>query len=351
MFNDKVSNQEGGDNSSNFQGQTVNVQYGLSYRDVKEIALDVFTSNFLLLKNEAADLAKQRAEEITESFLEKLIEKAPEAIQEFNQPALQDALFTAQKEFAKSGDKELGDLLVDILVDRANAPIRNMVQIVLDESLKIAPKLTIEQIDTVTLNFLLTRTVHNRLRNLQEFNQYLLKSIVPFIENSTKENSSFNFIEYLGCGYIRAGGYGEIEDILLRRYKAFFQKGFSKEEFNNEVGIIEEYSSFLIPCFHDTSKFQLNEMNDQTLQNRIAEKVLNDDQKHKLMSIWNKYSMSKSEIKDYLLTINKSIIKLFDLWQDSSCKKLELTSVGIAVAHANYRRRTGETLDLSEWIK
>lgn len=351
MFNDKVSKQEGGDNSSNFQGQTVNVQYGLSYKDVKEIALDVFTSNFVQLKNEAADLAKQRAEEITESFLEKLSEKAPAAIQEFNQPALQDALFTAQKEFAKSGDKELGDLLVDILVDRANAPIRNMLQIVLDESLKIAPKLTIEQIDTITLNFLIIRTLRNGLRDLQEFNQYLLEAIVPFIENSTTENSSYNFIEYLGCGYVRAGNYGKIEEILLRQYKAMFQKGFSKEEFNTEVGIIEEYNSFIIPCLHDASKFQLNEINDQSLQNRMTERSLNDEQKNKLISIWNKYTMSHSEAKDYLLTVDKGILKLFDLWENSNFKHLELTSVGIAVAHANYRRKTGDTIDLSIWIK
>ncbi|WP_262250451.1 LPO_1073/Vpar_1526 family protein [Parapedobacter soli] len=159
MLNDKIQKQEGGDSSTNLQGHVVNVYQGISYADAKEIALDVFSSNFIQLKNEAAEIAKQRAEEITEALLEKLIERAPDAIEEFKQPGMQDSLFTAQKEYAKSGDKELGDLLVDILVDRANSPERNMMQIILDEALKIAPKLTIEQLDTLTLSFILIRTV------------------------------------------------------------------------------------------------------------------------------------------------------------------------------------------------
>lgn len=351
MFNDKVQNQEGGENSSNFQGQTVNVQYGISYRDAKEIALDVFKSNFIQLKNEAAEIAKQRAEEITENFLGKLNEKAPEAIQEFNQPGLQDALFTAQKEFAKSGDKELGDLLVDILVDRANSPVRNMVQIVLDEALKTAPRLTVQQMDTITLNFLLTQTVNPGLVNLDQFKQYLLEDILPFVENTTKERSSYNYIEYLGCGHIRAGNYGQLENNLLKRYKAMFQKGFSKDEFGAEAGPFEEYNSFIIPCFHDPTKFQLNRLDDSGLENAMTEKNLNDEQKTKLRAIWNKFSMQQQEIKEFLIKIDAKMETVFDVWQNSQFNAMELTSVGIAVAHANYRRKTGKTLDLTKWIK
>lgn len=351
MFNDKVQNQEGGENSSNFQGQTVNVLYGISYRDAKEIALDVFKSNFIQLKNEAAEIAKQRAEEITENFLEKLNEKAPEAIQEFNQPGLQDALFTAQKEFAKSGDKELGDLLVDILVDRANSPVRNMVQIVLDEALKTAPRLTVQQMDTITLNFLLTQTVNTGIVNLDKFIRHMFEDIFPFVENTTKESSSYNYIEYLGCGHVRAGNYGQLENNLLKKYKAMFQKGFSKEEFEVEVGVFEEYNSFIIQCFHDTAKFQLNRIDDAGLEGALTEHNLNEEQKVKLRAIWNKYTMQQNEVRDYLMTIDEKVEKIFDVWQNSMFNKMELTSVGVAVAHANYRRKTGKTLDLTNWIK
>ena len=61
--------------------------------------------------------------------------------------------------------------------------------------------------------------------------------------------------------------------------------------------------------------------------------------------------MNIDEVNAYLLSVDLRMTKIFEVWSSSSFKKMELTSVGIAVAHANYRRKTGITLDLSEWIK
>jgi hypothetical protein len=350
MFNDKVQKQEGGENSSNFQGQTVNVYSGITYKDAKEIALNVFMSNFLVLKNEAAEIAKSRAEEITENFLEKLNAKNPESFNEFKEPALQDALFVAQKEFAKSGDKDLGELLVDILVDRASNPIRNMMQIVLDESLRIAPKLTIEQLDTITLIFLLIRTKALNLRSLDEFNKRVIEDAMLFIDNLVNENSSYAYIEYLGCGYVRAGDYGDLKNNFLREYKAMFQKGFTKDEFESDVDSIEKFGNFLIPCFHNKEKFQINHIDDTDLELGLSRAGIGEDIKAKLKLINNKYVMTLDEIGSYLLSVDSRMSKVFEAWT-GSFHKMELTSVGIAIAHANYRRKTGVTLDLSIWVK
>ncbi len=351
MINDKNLKQEGGERSTNLQGGVVNVYQGLSYADVREIALDIFKSNFLHLKNEAAEIAAQRAEEITETILSKLNEKAPETLNEFKQPAMQDALFNAQKEFAKSGDKDLGDLLVDIILDRANTPERNMLQIVLDESLKIAPRLTVEQFDTITLSFLLTRTKILNIKNVQDFRDRVNEMICPFIENLTSERSHYNYIEYLGCGYIRAGEWGEIENNFRERYKAIFSKGFTKDEFEQQVGSIDQFSQLIIPCLNDPSKFQLNTMDIETFDGNAAELMISSEDQQKLKNLWNNTTMNNQEVKDFLVGINPLISKLFEVWQTTSIKNLELTSVGIAIAHANYRRRTGKTLDLSIWIK
>lgn len=351
MFSDKVQQQEGGENSSNFQGQVVNVYNGITYKDAREIAIDIFKANFIQLKNEAAEIAKQRAEEITEIFLEKLNEKSPEAILEFQQPALQDALFTAQKEYAKSGDKDLGDLLVDILVDRANTPTRNMMQVVLDEALRTAPKMTIEQLDTITLLFQLTHTRRLTINNLATFKDYFIKYLVPFTDNLTSERSSYNYIEYLGCGHIRAGDYGQLENNLSKTYKAIFQKGFTKEEFEAEVGLLQNYGSLLIPCFHHPEKMQINRMDDTGLEEALNGANFDEEAKGKLRTIFTKYTMNNTEIKEFLISLDPRLEKIFNTWYNSMFKKMELTSVGVAIAHANYRRKIGETMDLSIWIK
>jgi hypothetical protein len=72
MIKDKVQKQESGDDSTNLQAQSIVVNQGISYSDAKDIALDVYKSNFLQLSQDAAQVARERAEEITDNFLDKL---------------------------------------------------------------------------------------------------------------------------------------------------------------------------------------------------------------------------------------------------------------------------------------
>lgn len=353
MINDKNKKQKGGDGSSNIQAENVNVyNTGITYSDAKEIALDVFKTNFIQLKNEAAQIATERAEEITENILKTLNDKHPESLKEFEQPAMQDALFTAQKEYAKSGNKDLGDLLVDIIVDRANVSKRNMLQIVLDESLTIASKLTVEQLDTLTLNFLLTRTRQMGIRNYIDFQNYLNTNIFPFVDNLITDKEHYNYLEYLRCGHIRTGNYGQLENNLRKTYKGFFSKGFTNEEFDKEFEENKPNTlDLIIPCFHDNTKLQIGVLDDEILDQQMTERGFEDEQKKKLKAFFNKTTLTQNEIKEKLVAFNPKMQKVFDVWKNSYFNKFELSHVGIAIAHANYRRRTGETMNLSIWIK
>lgn len=350
-MNDKNKKQEGGDGSSNIQAESVNVYNGITYKDAKEIALDVFNANFIRLKSEASQIAAERAEEITEQILKELNEKSPESLEEFKKPALQDALYQTQKEYAKSGDKELGDLLVDILMDRVKTEKRNMLQLVLDESLIIAPKLTVEHFDVLTLNFLLAQTVNRNIVSLETFTKYINKSILPFCDNLTTERTTINHLEYLGCGHIRVGDYGKLEDNFKRKYKAIFSKGFTKEEFEQQVGSFDDYGKFTIPCLHDNDKLQISTIDENVLIQEMEKQEIEVSIQNKLKVLFNKSTMNNQEIKDYLISIEPKMELIFSIWNDTVFKKLELSSVGVAIAHANYRRKTGLTMDLSIWIR
>jgi hypothetical protein len=61
--------------------------------------------------------------------------------------------------------------------------------------------------------------------------------------------------------------------------------------------------------------------------------------------------MNPNEVKDYIVGARPGLQKLFDAWENSQLSKMTLTTVGIAVAHANFRRRTGQQLDLDIWVK
>lgn len=160
MMGDRQS-QKSGDSSTNYQAQRDIVVYGPSVTEVREIAMDVFKANFYELSEKAYKDVFVRAGAFADAFLTKAMEDGQEKIPEAENPDFQYALFSAQREYARVGDEDLGELLVQLLVDRSKIEDRTLIQIVLNQSLAVAPMLTPEQLDALTLIFLINHTINN----------------------------------------------------------------------------------------------------------------------------------------------------------------------------------------------
>src|SRR5713226_5988119 len=104
--------QNAGDNSTNVQAASITIHQGVTVSEARELALDVFRANFFELAGEAKEIARVRAEEITEDFLGRLQTEHVEGLQRSQEPDFQHALFTVQKEYARVGERDLGALLV-----------------------------------------------------------------------------------------------------------------------------------------------------------------------------------------------------------------------------------------------
>jgi hypothetical protein len=345
--------QHGGDYSTNVQaGNDVNLQqnnYGLSYSEVKEVALDVFEMNFSKLSLAAQEVAKERAEEITNAFLNQLQEKAPEALDTMKEPDMQYALLMAQKEYARTGDKNLSEVLVDILVERSKIQERSLMQVVLNESLEVVPKLTNGQLNILSLIFVLKYTVNYTVLSFDSFNSYLKTMITPFMDGLTKRHSHFQHLEYTGCGAI---GMGQINfaSVFTKRYPGLFSKGFSLEQVNSAFGEDAQARNLLISCMHDSSLFQFDAITEEVLKEKVTSLSLSEDQIARIKSLHTSNLMSNEEAGNFLVGLCPEINALMDIWSDSSMKNMTLTSVGVALAHANIRRKTNQDLDLSIWI-
>jgi hypothetical protein len=350
MINDDIQKQESGDSSTNLQGRNITINQGISYSDAKEIALDVYKANFLQLSQQAADQARARAEELTDDFLAKLKKENEMAVAEMSTPGMQLALYEAQKQYAKIGDKNLEELLVDILVERASTPERNIYQIVLDESLTVASKLTTEQMDALTINFLLSKTM-KQLINLDAVSEYINLEILPFLSELSDTSSCYEHLEYAGCGsFMQVSRIKPIESLFLRNYPGLFSKGFNQERFEHEIGNLDEYTELVIKCLHYPNLYQFNVIDTEVLNLMSTKLNISEGVNDKMISLFNSTLMSDNEIKEYLIKTEPGLQPLFDLWEKSSISKFSLTTVGIAIAQANFRRRTGIKLDLSIWV-
>ncbi len=265
---------------------------------------------------------------------------------------MQAALFEAQKQYAKTGDKDLEGLLLDILVERASTPERSINQIVLDESLSVASKLTTEQMDALTVNYLLSKTINHGITSLERLDNYFEVEIIPFLSSLTKTSSCYEHLEYAGCGSImEASTINNVEILFKHRYPGLFSGGFDEKKFTTEIGQINEYAQFITRCLHDPDKFQFSSLNDTVLSARLDEQKIDKDIQEKIVSLFHSTELSEQEIKEYIIKIRPEMQTLFDLWENTKISKFMLTTVGIAIAQANFRRRTGKKLDLSIWIK
>jgi hypothetical protein len=326
-----------------------NVTIGLTYAEARNVALDVFRANFYELAGVAKEIATARAEEITEAFLSKLQQENPNGFKKSDDPDFQYALFTVQKEYARNGDKELGNLLVDLLVDRSKQEQRDILQIVLNESLNTAPKLTESQLAALSIIFLFRYTQFNGIENHQMFAELLDKHVTPFASKLVKNIACYQHLEFSGSGSI---GLGErsLESILGMTYQGQFLKGFEEKEITDRGISIGLDQRFFLQCLNESSKLQVNANSKEILSQCLEEfKILAEDSAQ-IHALFDLGKMNDSEIKDKCIEIRPYMSDLFKIWSESAMKNFTLTSVGIAIGHANIKRLVGEFSNLSIWI-
>lgn len=323
---------------------------GISAADARAIALDVAKVTFYELTGLARETMSRRVEEITDNVISKLERDYPEGLKKAVDPDFQYALLTVQKQYGRTGDKDLGDLLVDLLVDRSKQDQRNILQIVLNESLEVAPKLTIGQLATLSLIFLFRYTQNNAVVSDEMFGDYFDRHVRPLVGDMVKNQASFQHLEFTGCGsqnFVDAS----LGDMLGTHYPGFFSNGF-------DMNVVEEMglgvvlrTNFLIVCLNDKNKFQVRALNDNTMKELLEKNNVSPEDREKLDRLYKLYRMNKEEVRAKCVSLRPYMAEVFSLWDESNAKSFTLTSVGIAIAHANIKRIVNqEFADLSIWI-
>jgi hypothetical protein len=322
---------------------------GLSYGEVRDVALDVFRANFYQLAGVAAETAAARAQEVTEDFLSKLEKENPSGIGKANDPDFQYSLLTVQREYARCGDKELEALLVDLLVDRSKQDGRNILQIVLNESLTTAPKLTGSQLAALAIIFLLRYTQNFGVGNHASFGAYLDKHVSPFIAASASSDASYQHMEFTGCGSIGMLT-ASLESVLGQVYQGLFQNGFDASEISSRNISLGHDTRFFIPCFNDPTKLQVRANSKEILTKNFDAFGVAEADRAQVVQLFDATKMSDAQIRDKCVQIRPYMAELFERWTKSPMKQFTLTSVGMAIGHANIKRLVGEFSDLSIWI-
>ena len=347
----KDQNQEVGNNATAIQaaGNITIVNNGITVAEARSIALDVAKATFYELSDAAKNIASSRIEDITDQVINKLEKDFPEGLQKAKDPDFQYALFTVQKEYARNGDIDLGDLLVDLLVDRSKRDQRDILQIVLNESLSTAPKLTDSHLAALAVMFLFKYTQNNRVLSHLALGEYLDLHLLPFIPKLSKNNAGYQHLEFTGCGSVQIGG-GTLESILGHSYQGLFFNGFDQSEVDNRNLNKELQTQFIMQCLNDASKLQINTKDKETLERNLEHHKISADDRTKILQLFDLGKMNEKEINTKVIAIRPYMAEVFAIWNDSPMQLFTLTSVGMAIGHANIKRLIGEFASLSIWI-
>lgn len=346
-----IHKQNGGDNSQNIQVNG-NLTCGITYSEARQIALDVFNANCQTMMREAARISEIRANEIVDEFIKRLFEEHPELSYRLQEPSIQYSTFSVIKNYVKTGDVELKERLLKILMHRMEAKDRSMEQIVLDESIEILPKLTQDLINILSLVFSAIYVRHD-IKNLDTFNDFINNKLMVFYPDRTSD-AIYTHLQYTGCCTLLSEGatYKPFPSIIKNRYSGLFSKGFSKELLEQSLSANYELISPIVTnCQQNMNLLQFNALNESVLNSVISKYNLRH-LSNKIIQLYKQAEMSDEEIASYLCTTNSKMNAFMEEWKGnrSSLKSIALTSVGYAIAILNYNIKTKANISFNGFI-
>lgn len=181
--------QEVGDNSCAIQ---VHGDYkaGLSYRDVKDICVDLIQANFPVLQEEARQISMQYVEEFGVKFFNRLVQEETEHVQErLKNPDVQAAINSSVIHVARMTDKSHQDILCELLAEKIKEQ-EDEKNIVFNDAIEIMTKISRNQILFLSLIYLL-RSLGKQTNNPALQYHYYETQIPSFLGNDFYKIDTF----------------------------------------------------------------------------------------------------------------------------------------------------------------
>lgn len=349
-MNKSPLHQDAGDNSSNYQaGGDIHVN-GINAVEARRVALDVFRSNAVELAGVAQAVAVARAEELTNEFLTRLEANAPQNVSSLANPDVQSSLFEAQKAFARSGEEDLRVALVDLLAARGAEQARNLRTLALNEAIVSAPKLTEDQRRAIGWVFYIRYCRDTGSGDPDSYYQRLSQVVDALGDQVPTGHADYQHIEYVGAGSVSMGSIS-LGDGLLSGDEGLFTRGFERTAIEDDLFRRLSAAGLIIPAVRDVTHLQIDLLADEELSARLEAAGLERDADlvRPLLSLGR---MSAEDVASEAAARIPALAHLRRVWDDdqSSIRRLTLTSVGLAIGHAYWSRLTGREAPLAIWL-
>lgn len=344
--------QSGGDDSTNLQaGNNITIYQGATFEETRQIALDVFDANFLRLTEAAADLAHARVEQFTRNLIDEMQHRAPAALTNVADPDMLRTIYRAQEEYACSGDSDLEQVLIDLLVDRAGQFARGLKTLALNEAIVAVARLTADQRSAIAICFLVRYTTFT-VWDLDEFYDYL-STWLPILSELPMTEHAYSHIQYIGAASLNRFEMLELAMAFAQGDRRFFTRGFKADELAEPLRQYTDDPRLFRPCIRDSASLQTvcsTDIEFKALTPYLRSLTSNDELIQPYKAAMDLGIMTAREITDEVVERIPEFIRLFEVWNNTPLTGMSLTSVGIAIGHAYWRRTNTAIPDLTIWL-
>lgn len=301
---------------------------GLSIEQTKEIAREVMRTEYGILFEDAQQTFKIRATKLTDEIIEKVESTNPLLKQRFIEPSIQLTLNAVLKEYGKTGNSDLGEGLVDLMIEKLTSENGSVQSYIIDEAINILPKLNKEHLTFLAFLYRFRSTYVTNLTNLIKFNSYYQQWIniaQPII------NIDEDFIKYLN--FLRCiqdmpmiNHYKPYEEIIQIHYGGLFNKGFNPQEIDPSIMTKLNTARLTINCLHNRINLQINTYNEDNLSRQLN--GFQESDKVQIIKLFTDNILPPEEIKNYLLSQDKRWSDILTFLNDERFSCYELSSVG-----------------------
>jgi hypothetical protein len=260
--------QSGGDGSFNAQAGRDVVVNGITASEAIDIADGVFWKNFLTMGGAAERVLRDRVERFVRDFVGRLQAENPAGLGSMSDPDILRTLFAAEEGYACSGEDDLEEALIDLLVDRAGQTERDLKTLVLNQAVSTVPKLTKQQRAALAVLFFTDVAWYDGPFDLTSYCAYVADFLVPFVELLPEKSSDLGYMQYTGVGWLAAGSV-TLESTFYNSEYGFFTNGFVPEGTDAAHGLPNPIAEpgwvpfladpdIFIPCVRNSEKLQIN---------------------------------------------------------------------------------------------
>ncbi len=346
MINDKKQTIDGVKDSTVNQIAGDQIQIGISVEDAFAISRNVIKQELSLYTDQALKTAESRFKEIADKTIDRINLERADLFPKFKDPAIQVVLNEIYKKYIETGDEELGENLINMLLDRLEAESKSTKQFIIDDAREILPKLSIPNLSFLALTVFSMVSIPTN--NINEYSAIIKKLINITSGISSLSNIDIMYLKQSGCvmGVPMIQITQKIVLSLFKEYEYYFSKGINTTQFN---GLIQKHAIDQSSMKNILSLIDIRPNNNFGL--RFSSKRRFDDfflqhdlPKIKLffeefISLQNQ--ATNSDVINFHQSIDPSWNHVFSLWDKDIVTTLSIMPVGLYLGSVYLRRALG----------